>query len=117
MSRQHAGPRFMAYEIVLSFLLGLMAAAPSAFATEFCNVKRTPDGFVALRAAPDANAKLVGRLTHRDEVLGDSTVESRNGWMYVTWWKGGRFRSGGYEFDKPTAKGWVNSRLIEAECG
>lgn len=97
--------------------VAMIATAGTASATEFCNVKRTPDGFVALRAAPDANAKLVGRMTHKDEVLGDPTIESRKGWIFVTWWKGSRFRAGGYEFGKPTAKGWVNSRFIEEECG
>jgi len=113
MSLDHATARFMR----CAFLLGCFVSAPAASATEFCNVKRTADGFVALRAAPDPRAALVGRMTHADEVLGDPTVESRNGWMFVTWWKGGRFRPGGYEFDKPTGKGWVNSRLIEEECG
>ncbi|WP_442753614.1 SH3 domain-containing protein [Methylocystis sp. JAN1] len=99
-----------------AIFMGFIVAAHAAAATEFCNVKRTPDGFVALREAPDPRARLVGRMTHGDEVLGDPTIESRCGWMFVTWWKGGRFRSG-YEFEKPTGKGWVNSRLIEEECG
>lgn len=113
MSFSSASARFAQ----IAIFAGAMVAAPAASATEFCNVKRTADGFVALREAPDPKARLVGRMTHGDEVLGDPTVESRNGWMFVTWWKGGRFRSGGYEFDKPTGKGWVNSRLIEEECG
>jgi hypothetical protein len=100
-----------------AIVAGVMVAAQAASATEFCNVRRMADGFVALREAPDPKAKLVGRMTHGDEVLGDPTVENRNGWMFVTWWKGGRFRPGGYEFDRPTGKGWVNSRLIEEECG
>jgi hypothetical protein len=107
------GARFMQGVV----LAGLMIAARAASATEFCDVKRTADGFVALRAAPDPQSRLVGRMAHGDEVLGDPTVESRNGWIFVTWWKGGRFRPGGYEFDKPTGKGWVNRRLIEEECG
>jgi hypothetical protein len=110
--------RFVRAHVMRSaILVSFLVASSAACATEFCNVKRTADGFVALRAAPDADAKVVGRMTHRDEVLEDPTIESRNGWIYVTWWKGGRFRPGGYEFDKPTAKGWVNRRLIEDECG
>lgn len=108
---------FISASVRFAILAGLTAGIQSASATEFCNVKRTADGFVALREAPDPKSRLVGRMTQRDEVLGDPTVESRNGWIFVTWWKGGRFRAGRYEFERPTGKGWVNSRLIEEECG
>lgn len=113
MSYSSARARFSRIAIFAALTISTQGAS----ATEFCNVKRTADGFVALREAPDPQSGLVGRMTHGDEVLGDPTVESRNGWIFVTWWKGGRFRPGGYEFDKPTGKGWVNSRLIEEECG
>ena len=97
--------------------VGLLGIAPAA-ATEFCNVRKTRDGYVALRASPDPKAKLVARMKVGDEVLGDSTVDIVKGWMYVTWWKGGRFKSGRPDgYDKPNGKGWVYSKLVDELCG
>jgi hypothetical protein len=96
---------------------GLLSITPAA-ATEFCDVRKTPDGFVALRTSPNPKAKLVARMKAGDEVLGDSTVDSVKGWIYVTWWKGGRFKTGkpnGY--DDPSGKGWVYGKFIDELCG
>ena len=101
----------------LAFMASCVLMAAPAFATEFCDIKKTRDGFVALRAAPSPSGKLVGKMRVGDEVLYEVTVASKGDWSYVTWWKGSRFRKGGYEFGKPTARGWVNSKLIKEECG
>lgn len=99
------------------FAGGVILAAPAS-ASLFCEVNKTPDGFVALRTKPDRAAKLVARAKAGDEFLIDGGVERKNNWQYVTWWKGGRFKKqhpgGGY--DRPDAKGWVHSSLL-GECG
>jgi len=92
--------------------------AGPAFATEFCNIKKTRDGFVALRASPSPAGKLTAKMRPGDEVLFDDSVQSRGDWGYVSWWKGSRFKKdGSYAFAKPTARGWMNKKLITDECG
>jgi hypothetical protein len=97
----------------------LLLVATPASATLFCDIKKTPDGFVALRAQPNRTARLVARMKVGDEVLISGAIEPRNGWVHVTWWKGGRFKvehpGGGY--DKSDGEGWVYSNLVEDECG
>jgi hypothetical protein len=99
-------------------VLLLLIATPVS-ATLFCDIKKTPNRFVALRAQPDRAARLVAWMTFGDEVLISAGIAPRNGWTYVTWWKGGRFKAihpdGGY--DKPDGKGWVYSNLVEDVCG
>jgi hypothetical protein len=60
---------------------------------------------------------LLQRMKAGDEVLpGD---ERQGPWVRVTHWSGGRFASrANATGDKPTARGWMNSRLIEKDsCG
>ncbi len=84
-----------------------------AAATAFCNVRQSADGFVALRAAPDAKAKLVGRMTSKDEVM--IGQGKKGAWIEVEWYRGEeRFTKG---FGHISGKGWVNRKLIEDECG
>lgn len=95
-----------------------MAPATAAHATAFCDVRNTRDGFVALRAGPDAKARLIARMRAGDEVLVRDDIAARGGWMFVTWWKGGRFkvkRETGY--DPSDGEGWVRESLIGDECG
>jgi len=93
----------------------LMEIRPAA-ATVFCDVKKTRDGFVALRSKPDSRAKLVARMRVGDEVQAITSTGNVNGWMQVIWWKGGRFKSGGPTYDAPSGKGWAYRRFID-ECG
>jgi hypothetical protein len=95
---------------------GLLSITPAA-ATVFCDVKKSPDGFAALRAKPDPKAKLLARMKFGDEVQAVTTVPGVNNWMYVIWWKGGRFKSGATAgYDKSDGKGWANRKFID-ECG
>ena len=89
-----------------------IAAASPAGATSFCLVNETRDDFVALRAGPSAEARLVARMKAGDEV---KLVGSPQGaWHQVEWWRGDeRLRPPGR---KARAAGWVNRRLID-ECG
>ncbi|MFN3891186.1 MAG: SH3 domain-containing protein [Beijerinckiaceae bacterium] len=99
------------------FALGLSAlalacgAAPSR-ATEFCLIRKTADGFAALRAAPSLNAKLVARMRTGEEVQLAQGVKGR--WREVIYWRGGDRLAKGYSAH--TAKGWVDERLLE-DCG
>ena len=89
-------------------LVGLAAGMASAHATAFCEVKRTGDGFVALRAAPSAEGKRLWRLKAGDMVQIDTTRSKTGGWVAVI------YRS---EDQKTRHIGWVAARLIEKECG
>jgi hypothetical protein len=104
--------------LVAILAASLLPPASPVRATTFCDVRRTSDGFVALRAGPDAKARLVARMRAGDEVLVRDDVASRGGFMFVTWWKGGRFkvkRDTGY--DPSDGEGWVRETLIADECG
>lgn len=94
-------------------LLLLAVGNQRAAATAFCNLKPTADGFVALRAAPAPTAKLIGRMTSRDEVL--LGQGEKGDWIEVTWWRGDDRHTKGY--DRKAGHGWVNRKLIGEECG
>ncbi len=97
----------------LAILAGLAAFAPQqAAATGFCNLKRSPDGFVALRAAPSPTARLIARMRAEDEVL--IGLGKKGQWVEVTWWRGQDRHEKGYH--AIAGKGWVNARLIEEDC-
>jgi hypothetical protein len=97
---------------------GALSGGGSAGATEFCDIKQTPDGFIALRARPDAKGKLVARMKPGDEVMLNNIVAEKNGWTRVYWWKGGRFQGQTVKgIESADAQGWVNSRLLGDECG
>lgn len=99
--------------LALPLVGGLVLMPHPAAATLFCNVRQSADGFVALRAAPDANAKLVGRMTSKDEVM--IGQGKKGGWIEVEWYRGEeRFTKG---FGATSGRGWVNRKLIEDECG
>ena len=88
------------------------AAATPAQASLFCEVLKTRDNFVALRAAPNAGAKITTRMKAGGEVrlLGIR----QNGWEKVTYWPNNdRIMPGG---SGVTFDGWVNAKLI-SDCG
>jgi hypothetical protein len=102
----------------VALLGGSLFGAGAALATEFCDIKPTPDGFVALRERPDAKGKLVARMKAGDEVMINNIVAEKNGWTRVYWWKGGRFQGQTVKgLDRADGQGWVNSRLLGDECG
>ena len=102
----------------VALLGGPLFGAGAALATEFCDIKPTPDGFVALRERPDAKGKLVARMKAGDEVMINNIVAEKNGWTRVYWWKGGRFQGQTVKgLDRADGQGWVNSRLLGDECG
>lgn len=101
-------------KIALLALIGALAAphAP-ARATSFCDIRKTKDGFVALRAGPGPDARMLAKMTSRDEVmLGEARVGD---WVEVTWWRGDdrlSKRHGGHGL-----QGWMNGALLGELCG
>jgi hypothetical protein len=106
---------------VLSFAVGLLGSAlfgRAALATEFCDIKQTPGGFVALRERPAATGKLIARMKAGDEVMINNIVAEKNGWTRVYWWKGGRFQGQTVKgIEAADGQGWAKSKLIGDECG
>lgn len=100
------------------FALACASGGAPASASLFCGVRTTADGFVALRAKPDAQSRLVARMHAGDEVSPDGGEAMRNGWEKVTWWQGGRFKFvHARGNDPPNGRGWVKGRLVAEECG
>jgi hypothetical protein len=97
----------------------LVHAGP-ADATIYCSIRKTRVGFVALRAAPNAQARLVARMRVGDEV---QTHERQGDWEFVTWWKGGRWKGGRFEaqrhggYDPHNGQGWMLQRFMADDCG
>ncbi|HEY8580005.1 MAG TPA: SH3 domain-containing protein [Beijerinckiaceae bacterium] len=101
----------MALRLALALAASLVACG-GAHATAFCEIKPTRDGFVALRAGPGADARLLARLRVGDEVM--LLEESRGGWRRVRWWRADERLARG--FDRARGDGWVRASLIRA-CG
>ncbi|MBM3608892.1 MAG: SH3 domain-containing protein [Alphaproteobacteria bacterium] len=97
--------------ILFSALTAIGFAQPAA-ATEFCQIAKTRDGFVALRAAPDTSAKILARMRPGDEA--QLSGDPKGQWQRVIYWKGEERLTRGY--DKHTATGWVNRGLLR-DCG
>lgn len=74
---------------------------------------------MALRAEPNARGKRVARMKPGDEVMLDTTVDDKNGWTRVYWWKGGRFTASGdfKGLGKANGEGWVYGKLLGDACG
>lgn len=87
-------------------------ASGPAHATLFCEVVKTRDNFVALRAAPDPQAKMLMRMKAGGEVM--LAGEQRTGWEKVHYWPGDDRIEKGEAARKIT--GWVNRKLIDM-CG
>ena len=103
-----------------ALLAGLAAAVLSASparATAFCDIKPTKDGFVALRDGPSPASRILHRMRPGDEVL--LGTERAGPWIKVTYWRGGRFRTGRNPTgDPPTSIGWMNRVLLAPDsCG
>lgn len=99
--------------IVLALAGGVLTPSAPASATAFCNLKKTKDGFVALRAGPSADAKLLARMTVKDEVMIDEGQQGK--WVEVTWWRGDDRLS--KKHGGRGMHGWVNGDLLGDLCG
>jgi hypothetical protein len=104
---------------VCAALFVAVSAPGTASAMVVCWVKKTSDGFVALRAQPSPEGRLIAKMRGGDVVWGDpdSKVKDRNGWTYVNWVKKSTHEATGGVTVKIDGKGWVRASLIEDECG
>ena len=107
------------FDLSFSAVIGLaLSVASPALATEFCDIQKTPDGFIALREQPNAKGKLIARMKPGDEVMINNIVAEKNGWTRVYWFKGGRFQGQTVKgIVRADGQGWVNSKLLGDECG
>lgn len=89
----------------------------AAGATLYCDIKETPDGFVALRAGPSASFEMIEKMRPGDEILLGQGKAGK--WIEATFWRGGRFATGPNPVGDPaTAKGWMHEDLIaDDSCG
>lgn len=98
--------------------LMLFAATASAEAHYACAVKRTSDGFVALREGPSAKHKIVARMK-APELVGimhpeTEDIKQSGDWVWGRWYPGTR-RTAFHvpDGDERTAReGWVHRSLI-----
>jgi hypothetical protein len=90
-----------------------LATQTHAAATLFCTVLKSPDGFVALRAAPSPRARLIARMHPGDEVQALEGI--RHGWQEVYHWHGLDRFDPAKRGDR--RHGWAWSRYISEECG
>lgn len=109
MLRKYALLPVTAATILVASIFG---ASPAA-ATSFCTIKKTSDGFVALREGPGADTRLIGRMKANDEVM--VGLKEKGNWMEVTWWRGEDRHTKG--FKASSGKGWMHKKLVEEDCG
>lgn len=96
-------------------MLLAMGSAQQAAATEFCLLKETRDGFIALRAGPGPDYRPIAKMTPGDEVLFSVfPQDSRGKWQKVRWWRGDTRLTLG--FGKTSGEGWVHRDLV-GDCG
>ncbi len=100
----------MARRLAAIALLALLAPAPARAQMVQCQLAVTPQGFVALRAAPRTDARLVARLHRGDEVAVVNDHRRVAGWSEVDAWRGP------IPYDRSTAggvrHGWVRTRFL-----
>ena len=66
--------------------IAILCCPPMARAATQCKIARTADGFVALRVAPSAGARIVVRMRAGDEVEIQGT--KHDPWFEVRRWRG-----------------------------
>lgn len=102
-------PRLLVAAVLVAALLP--GGAP-AHATEFCMVRESGDGFVALRSGPGARFPLVAKMKADDEVR--DMAEQKGSWVRVRHWRGTE------RLEPATAEkcrdGWMHRRFM-GECG
>lgn len=85
-----------------------------------CEVKETPDGFVAIRARPSAKAPLVAKATpgHIVEVTVDKAGNPRAAgiWWHVRHFPGEAMPNPSDAAFGQVKSGWMHSKLIDG-CG
>lgn len=103
---------------ILPALVLLAAATTMAEARYACAVKRTADGFVALRAGPSSRHPIVAKM-RPEELVGimhpDTEDLKRSGdWLWGRWYPGTRRTADHIPEGNPATarEGWVYDRLL-----
>lgn len=100
-----------AIRLAILALSGHLLAGGAAQATVFCLVPKSADGFVALRAAPGPQGRMIVRMKAGDEV--QILEGGRRGWAKVRYWPGDSRLTRGYG---RFTEGHVASRFL-TDCG
>ena len=110
--------RISVFNLEAALIGGGLFGAGSALATEFCDIKQTADGFVALRERPEVKGKLVARMKIGGEVMLNNVVAAKNGWTRGLLVERGAFQGQSVRgIEKADGQGRVNSKLLGDECG
>lgn len=98
----------------LGALAVILATLPASAARYVCDVRSTPDGFVALRANPAERSTLLARIRPGQMVLlGDQTSGD---WRQVTYWANGQVPPETGSAAPQSRRGWVHGQLL-GDCG
>jgi hypothetical protein len=98
--------------VLHTLLFGLAASLQPASATIFCEVLSTPDGFLALRAEPNAKAVMLRKLKPGESVqVGE---DKKGAWFGVTVYLNQDTPS---TDDDGQVSGWVHGKYLAKECG
>lgn len=100
---------------IFSAALLALTAAPAS-ANFVCDFLPMPDGFVALRAEPSAQAPLIARIEPGHIVLLLLGSPASGEWRQVTHWPDGRVPEETEPRFREGRRGWVERRLFE-DCG
>ena len=97
--------------LVLTLVVVFLAAAP-ARAALYCDIPKSPDGFVPLRDKPANKGKVIAKMSAGDEV---QLVEGAGGkWIEGVHWHGQDRKNPARAAD--TRRGWMPARLL-GPCG
>jgi hypothetical protein len=90
----------------------LTCGLSGAVASEFCDVPKTKDGFIALRAGPGMQFPIVARMRFGDEML--PTPIGKGDWVETRHWRGKTRFTRGFGASR---NGWMHKRFIPDMCG
>jgi Bacterial SH3 domain len=108
---------FMKKVLLASIAALLMATSAAHTDTEFCVVvRKTPDGFLALREKPTTKSKIIATLRTNVPLLADHEdqyLEEQEYRLYKNWTHWTRVRAWVTEQDADPTKGWVYNKYIK----
>ena len=100
----------MEYKNVLVIAFCIFKSVLPAKATIFCDVLKTPDGHLALRAGPSANSKLILKIRTGDLVQVE--LETKTSWEKVIYHRVTKDPA-----SQTVVEGWVKWRYLSNLCG
>jgi hypothetical protein len=97
--------------LAIAAAMGVVISS-GAVASEFCDVPKTKDGFIALRAGPGMQFPIVARMRFGDEML--PTPIGKGDWVETRHWRGKTRFTRGFGASR---NGWMHKRFIPDMCG